>query len=92
MQTAGVCAGMVQDARDLMENDPQLNERGFLLSMEHPVLGVCSHPTPPYKLSKTKARIKTAPCLGEHTDYICTKLLGMSDEDFVELLQEGVLQ
>jgi len=92
MQTAGVCAGMVQNAQDLMENDPQLNEREFLLFMEHPVLGVCSHPTPPYKLSKTKAQINLAPCLGQHNDYICTKLLGMSDEEFVGLLQEGVFQ
>ena len=61
MQEAGVCAGMVQDARDLMENDPQLKERAFLLYMEHPVLGVCAHPTPPYKLLKTPAQIKTAP-------------------------------
>jgi benzylsuccinate CoA-transferase BbsF subunit len=92
MQRAGVCAGVVQDARDLMERDPQLKERGFLRFMKHPVLGVCSHRTPPYKLSKTEARIRTAPCLGEHNDYVCTKLLGMTDAEFIELLQEGVFQ
>ncbi|MBN1848397.1 MAG: CoA transferase [Deltaproteobacteria bacterium] len=92
MQKAGVCAGIVQDARDLMENDPQLKERNFLLNLKHPVLGVCAHPTPPYKLLKTPAQVKTAPCLGEHNDFICTRILGMPDEKFVELLQEGVFQ
>ena len=29
LRSAGVPAGVVQDARDLMENDPQLKERGF---------------------------------------------------------------
>jgi len=30
------------------------------------------------------------PCLGEHNAYLCTEVLGMSDEEFVELLQAGV--
>ena len=33
-----------------------------------------------------------APCLGEHTEYICTRMLGMSDNEFVELMQEGVFE
>jgi benzylsuccinate CoA-transferase BbsF subunit len=91
MQAAGVAAGVVQNARDLMENDPQLKAREFLVPLDHPVLGVFGHPTPPYKLLKTKAQVRTSPCFGEHNDYICTQLLGMSDNEFVELLQEGVL-
>ena len=91
MQTAGVRAGVVQNAQDILENDPQLKEREFLVPLEHPVLGVFGHPTPPYKLLKTKAQVRTSPCFGEHTEYVCTQLLGMSDNEFVELLHEGVL-
>jgi len=91
MQASGVAAGVVQNARDLMENDPQLEAREFLVPLEHPVLGVFGHPTPPFKLLKTKAQVRTSPCFGEHTEYICTQILGMSDDEFVELLQEGVL-
>lgn len=90
MQAVGVPAGVVQNARDLLENDPQLKEREFLVPLEHPVLGVFGHPTPPYKLLKTRARVRTSPCLGEHTAEVCTGLLGMSDDEFVELVQEGV--
>ncbi len=92
MQAAGVAAGVVENARDILENDPQLKEREFLIPLKHPVLGVFGHPTPPFKLLKTKAQVRTSPCFGEHTEYVCTKLLGMSDGDFVELLQEGVFK
>lgn len=92
MQTAGVPAGVVQNAQDLFERDPQLKEREFLVPLKHPVLGVISHPTPPHKLLKTKARVRTSPCLGEHTEYVCTRLLGMSDEEFTKLFQEGIFE
>ena len=36
---AGVPAGLVQDAQDLIEKDPQLAHRGFYLSAQHPELG-----------------------------------------------------
>jgi crotonobetainyl-CoA:carnitine CoA-transferase CaiB-like acyl-CoA transferase len=91
MQEAGVAAGVVQNAQDL-EHDPQLEGREFLLPLKHPVIGVFGHPTPPYKLLKTKAQVKTSPCLGEHTEYVCTQLLGMSDEEFLDLFQENVFE
>ncbi|MFC1899974.1 CaiB/BaiF CoA transferase family protein [Chloroflexota bacterium] len=91
MQDAGVAAGVVQNAQDLIEQDPQLKEREFLVPLEHPVMGTFGHPTPPYKLLKTRAQVTTSPCLGANTHYICTEMLGMSDEEFVELIQEEVL-
>ncbi|MBN2060062.1 MAG: CoA transferase [Deltaproteobacteria bacterium] len=86
MQSAGVPAGVVQNVQDLFERDPQLKERRFLIPLKHPVLGVVNHPTPPYKLKKTEAQVKTSPCIGEHTEYVCTRLLGMSDEEFIRML------
>ncbi len=92
MQASGVSAGIVQNAQDVIEKDPQLKEREFMLPLKHPILGVFGHLIPPYKLLKTKAWVRTSPCLGEHTYYVCTKLLGMSDEEFSELEQRGVFQ
>jgi benzylsuccinate CoA-transferase BbsF subunit len=92
MQAAGVPAAVVQNAQDLLEHDPQLKESGSLVPLKHPVLGIFNHPNPPFKLLKTKAQIRTSPCLGEHTELVCTQLLGMSDEEFVELLQDGVFE
>jgi crotonobetainyl-CoA:carnitine CoA-transferase CaiB-like acyl-CoA transferase len=59
--------------------------------MEHPVLGKYEHLGEAAILSKTPARPRmSAPCLGEHTEYVCKQLLHMPDEEFVELVNEGV--
>jgi benzylsuccinate CoA-transferase BbsF subunit len=92
MQAAGVPAGVVQTMQDILEHDLQLKEREFLVPLKHPVIGIFGHPTPPYKLLKTKAHVRTSPCMGEHTEYVCTQLLGMSDEEFVELWRQGIFQ
>lgn len=92
MQAAGVPAGAVQNVQEIMEKDPQMKERNFLIPLKHPVLGVFNHPNPPYKLSKHKVQIRTSPCLGEHTEYVCTQILGMSDEEFMDLSQACVFR
>ncbi len=43
-------------------------------------------------MSKTPHEMKRAPMLGEHTEQICTQFLGMSDEEFVGYMAEGVLE
>lgn len=66
-QTLGLIAAAVNDAADLAAS-PQYAFRGFFAQVEHPVLGKLRHPTVPYKLSLTPARIDTpAPLLGQHT-------------------------
>jgi benzylsuccinate CoA-transferase BbsF subunit len=90
LQKAGVAAGVVQNAEDIY-NDPHLKERACFWKAEHKELGDFSHLGQPSLLSKTPASLyRTAPCLGEHTEYICRELLGIRDEEFVRLVQEGV--
>jgi benzylsuccinate CoA-transferase BbsF subunit len=92
LQEAGVSAGVVQSGKDLIE-DPQLAHRRHFWYLEHPEMGSCAYDGPPFRLSETPAELcRPAPCLGEHTDYVCTQMLGMSDEEFVELLAEGVFE
>jgi benzylsuccinate CoA-transferase BbsF subunit len=92
LQAAGVAAGVVQDARDL-HADPQLKHRGHYAVLDHPETGPATYDSPAYKLSRTPARFHMpAPCLGEHNQFICSELLGISDERFVELLEEGVFE
>lgn len=92
MQEAGVPAGVVQTMADIVDNDPQLKEREFLVPIKNPVLGVFGHPTPPYKLLKTKARVRYAPSMGEHTEYVSINILGLSDEEFAELVGQNVFE
>ncbi|MBN1256043.1 MAG: CoA transferase [Deltaproteobacteria bacterium] len=92
LQDAEVPSGPVQDASDLVDRDPQLRERQSFVKLTHPVIGECNHPVPPVRLSKTPAQVKTSPCVGEHNAYVYTQLLGISDEEYVELLNEGIFE
>jgi crotonobetainyl-CoA:carnitine CoA-transferase CaiB-like acyl-CoA transferase len=86
MQQAGVAAGVVKNAEDVYQ-DSQLRKRDAFWLLNHSEIGYVTHLGQPFKLSKTPAEARMpAPCLGEHTEYVCKEFLGMSDEEFVELL------
>ncbi len=90
MQAAGVSAGVVANAQD-SELDPQFKHYDFYREREHPYLGKHNFYHPPgFKLSEATAEVSAPSLLGEHTEYICTEILGMSKEEFAELMQEGV--
>jgi len=36
--------------------------------------------------------VRTSPCMGEHTEYVCTEFLGMSHEEFAELSGQEVFK
>jgi benzylsuccinate CoA-transferase BbsF subunit len=91
LQKEGIPAGVVRDLKDTL-HCPQLAERKYWHTLDHPVLGPAVYQGPSYILSKTPYELKRPPCLGEHTEYVCTKLLGFSDEEFIELFQEGVFK
>jgi len=92
LQSAGVPAGIVENSADLFA-DPQLRERGLFWPMEHSEMGMFTHLGSSMVLSKTPALPSTpSPCMGEHNEYVLTKLLGKTDEEFVELLAAGALE
>jgi benzylsuccinate CoA-transferase BbsF subunit len=90
MQSAGVPAGVVKNAADIYE-DPQLRQRNLFWPLNHPDMGLFTHLGQGFELSKTPAQAyMPSPRLGEHTEYVCTEILGMTDEEFVELVGAGV--
>jgi crotonobetainyl-CoA:carnitine CoA-transferase CaiB-like acyl-CoA transferase len=92
LQSKGVPAGVVQNSRDVLDNDPHLRERAYYEYIDHPETGVMAHDGAPFRLSKTPGSLRTpAPCLGEHNEYVCKEILGMSDEEIAEALVEQAL-
>lgn len=92
MQAAGVPAGVVRDPEGLY-NDPQLRTRNCFWPLDHSEMGIFTHLGTSFEMSRTPGKPKMpSPCLGEHTEYVCTHLLGLSDEEFVELLGQGVFE
>ena len=92
LQKKGVPAGIVQNAEDLLDKDPQLKHRRFYRKLDHPVMGKRRQPAWPFNLSRTPCKLETAALFGEHTEHICREILGMSDDEFGSLLSEGVLE
>ena len=92
MQRAGISSGVVSNGEDLSKN-PQLAARNFYQLLEHTEIGLSSYSNPPFKLSQSSVEVrKAAPCLGEHTEYVCREILGISDEEFINILQSGGLE
>lgn len=91
LQGYGISAGVVENSADLFE-DPQIKERGLFKQLEHDDLGTVTHRSVGFKLSKTPCELSMpGPRLGQHTEYVCRHFLGMSDQEFVNLLNEGAL-
>lgn len=91
MQQAGLEGGAVRNVQEAIVNCPQLQHRHFWWQLEHPEIGTTTVFGSGYKLSKTPYRLqRPAPCLGEHTEYICINFLGLSDREFATLYAEGV--
>jgi crotonobetainyl-CoA:carnitine CoA-transferase CaiB-like acyl-CoA transferase len=92
LQQAGVPAGVVENAREVLE-DPQLAHRGHFIAMEHPDLG-------PHPVQRSEFRLSgepgehhwPAPNIGQHTVEVCEKFLGMAREEIDALVAEDILE
>jgi len=87
LQSRGVAAGPVRDAEGVVDVDPQLQNRGHWVRLEHAEMGRTLYNNVPYRMSSTPKDITVAaPLLGEHTREICRDVLNMSDETIDELI------
>ncbi|OIN95665.1 MAG: hypothetical protein AUJ48_02710 [Deltaproteobacteria bacterium CG1_02_45_11] len=87
---AGIPAGMVHDARAVIE-DPQIAKQDFWAYLDHPEVGLTLYNKVPMRFSKTPAIMKTAaPFLGQHTHEVLKGLLNYSDVEFEEMDQKKV--
>jgi benzylsuccinate CoA-transferase BbsF subunit len=92
LQQAGVGAGVVASPKDLNE-DPQMNYYNFYREFEHPYAGKLRYYHPAaIKLSNAPAAMARPVLLGEHSEKICTEILGISKEEFERLRQKGVFE
>ena len=92
LQGAGVAAGVVNDCRDLFE-DAQLQHRGHFQYLEHPELGAYATDTSELRMSRTPGKLdRPAPLIGEHTEQVMREIIGLSDEEYRSLEEDGVLE
>jgi benzylsuccinate CoA-transferase BbsF subunit len=90
LQQGGVPAAVVENAADMVV-DPRLS-RSFW-TLDHSVMGPTVHLGQAFTFEKSDDEPCTpSPCLGQDTEYVCREILGLSDEEFVELLSDGVFE
>lgn len=92
LQAAGVPAGIVQNAQDLLDRDPHLRERGYFVTLDHPEAGLGRYQRLAFQLSETPAEFDPAPLLGQHNDYVFGELLGLSQEEIDDYMVAGVIE
>jgi CoA:oxalate CoA-transferase len=91
MDRERVANSPIFDIRQVVEN-PHLQERGYFVEVEHPVIGRAKIPGIPFKMSETPGAVeRPSPLVGEHNELILGKYLGLSGEDLKKLKEEGAI-
>ena len=69
----------------------ETRDREAVWYMDHAEIGRFGYYTMPFKLSATPAQPQLPPpCMGEHTEWVCTNILNMPIEEFIALLNDDV--
>jgi benzylsuccinate CoA-transferase BbsF subunit len=93
LQAAQVAAGVVRDARGLLESDAQLAQRGHFVRLTHPEVGPSVYSGAPFRFSGAAGGPQApAPLLGQHTDEVLRELLGLDAARIAALRADGALQ
>ena len=92
LQQAGVAAGVVRTAADIVDEDPQLRHRGHWVSLTHPEMGDTVYNAPPFRIGGVPQTPRfAAPLLGQHTDEVCADVFGLTEQEITALREDGVL-
>ena len=70
--------------------DPQVEHRGLKLELEHPLAGSVPSVANPIRLSRTAIEYERAPpLLGQHTDEVLGRVLGLEEDELARLRADG---
>lgn len=91
LQAAGVAAGVVQNAGDLLR-DPQLRDRAFFKEMDHPLAGKTVADRSPVRMEGViDGEWTPSPSLGGDNRYVYLDLLGFTESELEAYLKKGVI-
>ena len=91
-QAAGVPAAAVQKPEERIERDPATAEFDLWPTVHHSKMGDVRVDGLPVRFSRTPHSIaRGGPCVGEHTDLVLGRLLGIGSDELASLRDEGVI-
>ena len=82
--------GPVLSMKELAE-EPSLRATGTVVEVDHPTRGRYLSVGNPIKLSDSPADVRRSPLLGEHTDEILRRVLGMDDQAIATVKADGAV-
>ena len=89
-ESAGVPGGPNEDIEDLVEHDPSMT--GFFHEFDHPVGIRFMAQNQPFFWNGERLPIRRAPFFGEHNEQVYRDELGLSEEEFTQLLVNEVIR
>jgi crotonobetainyl-CoA:carnitine CoA-transferase CaiB-like acyl-CoA transferase len=91
LNAEGIPCGPINDIEQVFA-DPQVQHRGLQLELDHPDAGKVASVANPIKMSLTPVEYDRAPpLLGQHTDEVLTRLLGMDAQEVSRLKQDNII-
>jgi len=91
LEAAGVPCGPVNDLGQVFD-DPQVQDRGMKITLDHPLSGEVSLIGSPINLEKTPVSYRNAPpLLGADTADVLTRHLGLAPDTLADLSERGIL-
>lgn len=90
LQGAGIAAGPVLRTDQLLD-DERIARLGAVIETDHPIAGRRRQMGLPWRTDGARPRYERAPLLGEHTQEVMTRILGMSSSEYEELHAAGVV-
>ena len=91
LEAVGVPCGPINDLAQVFQ-DPQVQARGLAIELPHVLAGRVPQVASPIRLSQTPVEYRNAPpLLGEHTDEVLQRVLGLTAGALAGLRQSGVV-
>ncbi|MQT60859.1 CoA transferase [Pseudomonas sp. FSL R10-0399] len=91
LEAVGVPCGPINELAQVFA-DPQVQARGLAFELPHALAGLVPQVGSPIRLSETPVEYRRAPpLLGEHTQEVLARVLGVATVDLELLRQSGVL-
>ena len=87
---AGVPCGATLDTGEILD-DPHLNARGQIHTIDHATRGRFRLPGCPVHLSESPAPTSAPPLAGEHTDELLAEVLALTKDDVAAFRARGVV-
>ncbi|MFI1358532.1 formyl-CoA transferase [Streptomyces sp. NPDC020898] len=90
LNTHNIPCGPILSTKEIIE-DPSLAANDMIVTVDHPERGPFTTVGNPLKLSDSPTHITTPPLLGQHTEEILIRELGLEEDELSSLQAQGVI-